>query len=226
MLEELDKIAIVVQGPSINTRKIKEIFNGYNLIFSTWEGSENLYSKEDNVIFNKIPEYKGPMNFNLQKITTLNGIEDAINKGYGYVFKIRQDIIPTNFINFISNLDKDKINMFSWKNHEVYPNCPGYLTDHLMLGRSHDLYSLWDIGDMSWNNVPEIHITQQYITKLLEKVDIRFFINDLGEHNDFHWIKYNKFLSWFKNMSQDGSLGTHICNDSKHFLTKDYIKFL
>jgi|GEM_PF-1714860 len=226
MLEELNNLAIVVQGPSANVDKIKEAYGEYNLIISTWEGSETLYDANDNVIFNKIPEDRGFMNFNLQILSTLKGIEEASNRGYKYVLKIRSDIIPTNFTRFISNLDKNKLNMFSWKNHVCYTTCPGYLTDHLMLGTVEDMYTLWDIKDTTWIEVPEIQLTQQYITKLQGKRDIRFFINDLGIENDFYWIKRNIYLSWFREMSQDGVRGMHLCNDTKEYIHSEYINFL
>ena len=226
MINELNNLAIIVQGPSTNVDKIKEAYREYNLIISTWEGSETLYDANDTVIFNKIPEYRGVMNFDLQILSTLRGIEEANNRGYKYVLKTRSDIIPTNFIKFISNLDKNKLNMFSWKHHSYYPNCPGYLTDHLMVGTVEDMHTLWNIKDTTWNDVPEIQLTHRYISKLFDKRDIRFFINDLGIENDFYWLKRDKYLSWFREMSQDGVRGVHLCSDTKEHIHREYINFL
>jgi hypothetical protein len=194
----MEDFVIIVQGSPYNAGKMREKLNGFNVIFSTWDGGQNNFTPNDIVVYSKLPEYKGPANLNLQKITTIAGLTKAKEMGYKRALKLRSDLFPTNMVNFYKSLDNDLLNFLCWHCHEVYPNCPGYLIDYLMSGTIEDLLKLWDIEDMSWCVVPEIHITQQYITKLLNKVNINYFLSDLNSDNDLHWEKRNIMLSTYQ----------------------------
>ena len=69
------KGCVVIQGQTLPDilPKLKEKWSGYQLIFSTWMGSEEHYQPDDVVIFSQMPEVVGKSNLNLQKITTWNG---------------------------------------------------------------------------------------------------------------------------------------------------------
>ena len=180
---------IIVQGGSAHVEQMREALNGFNVIFSTWENEKGKYLESDIVVYNEKPNYNGPANLNLQKITTIGGLNKAKELGYKRALKLRSDLVPTNIEVFIKLLDNDSLNFLCWHSHEVYPDCPGYLVDYLMSGRIDDLLTLWDINDMSWCNVPEIHITQQYISKLMGEVDVKYFLQELNENNDLFWLK-------------------------------------
>ena len=217
----MDNLAIIIQGPSNYVNQIKNSFIGYDLIFSTWSGSQSKYEITDVVIYNELPIYSGPSNMNLQKITTINGLLKAKELGYSKALKIRSDLIPNNINEFIKLLNNDKLNFLSWHYHEVYDNCPGYLIDYLMSGYIDDLIDLWDINDMSSCNVPEIILTQRYISKLMDKVDINYFLDGLSVNNDLFWLKNGISLKSYQvNNTYDKY------RKFEFGLNNEYIKFL
>lgn len=206
-------LAIVVQGPSNYVSHFKRIF-GKNLIFSTWIGEENKYTNGDVVIFNQTPLDCGPANFNLQKVSTINGLLKAKDLGYDYALKIRSDLIPTNSLNFLKLLENDNLNFLCWYLHEVYPKCSGYLIDYLMSGRISTLLKIWEVNIFC--RVPEIMITHQYISNL-SNIDINFFLPFLNGDNDLYWIKNNKLLSSYNS--------DRIFSLDKKFLNNNYLNF-
>jgi hypothetical protein len=130
----MNDFVIIVQGSNIYVEQIKEALTDLNVIFSTWVGEEEKYCKNDNVIFNEIPNYSGPANLNYQKVSTLSGLKKAKELGYNRALKLRGDIIPTNINELIKLFNNNSLNFLCWHCHEVYPNCPGYLIDYLMSG--------------------------------------------------------------------------------------------
>ena len=54
----MDKICLIIQGPSVNVNIMKEKYKDINIqvIFSTWEGEESKYDTNDIVVFNKMPQ--------------------------------------------------------------------------------------------------------------------------------------------------------------------------
>jgi hypothetical protein len=217
---------IVVQGASSYVKMLKESLKEFNVIYSTWEGQQQNYTESDTVIYNKMPVFAGPANLNLQKVTTIAGLQKAKELGYKRALKIRSDILPTNTKEFIKSLDNDSMNFLCWHYHEVYPNCPGYLIDYLMSGKIDDLLELWDINDMSWCSVPEIHLTQQYITKLINKVNVEYFLPSLNVNNDLYWIKRNINLSSYQENKIYDKYKKYDFGLNKEHLTKNYINFL
>lgn len=217
---------IIVQGGSEYVQQLKEKLEGFNVIFSTWVGSENKYSNNDIVVYNEKPTYTGPANLNLQKITTINGLKKAKEMGFKRALKLRSDLIPTNMFELFKTLDNEYLNFLCWHCHEVYPNCPGYLIDYLMSGNIDDLIRLWEIEDMSWCVVPEIHLTQQYITKLMGSVSVEYFLQKLNSENDLYWIKRNIKLSSYQGNTIYDKYRKFDFELNKEHLVKDYIKFL
>lgn len=222
----MDDFAIIVQGSSLYVKEMKKALLGHKVIYSTWVGEEKNYSDDDIVIFNEKPTYTGPANLNLQKETTLTGLKKAKELSYTRGLKIRSDIIPTNINKLIESFDNNSLNFLCWHCHEVYPNCPGYLIDYLMSGNIDYLIELWDIEDMSWCSVPEIHLTQQYITNLMNRVNIKYFLQDLNSDNDLYWIKREINLSSYQANGTYDKYKKYDFNLNKEHLVNDYIKFL
>jgi hypothetical protein len=218
----INDVAIVIQGASSHVDLLKEKYKNFNIIFSTWVGNEHLYKNDDVVLYNEIPVNKGPANFNLQKVSTLNGIKKAIELKYKYILKIRSDMFLTNTNNFFNILDFEKLNFLCWHHHEVYRNCKGYLVDYFMFGKSEDMYSLWDIDDFSWCVVPEIFITNKYIKDLKDK-PINFLLERLNNENDVCWIKNNLFLSSYSNIPSFNSKNTF--SITQEYLSNNYLNF-
>jgi hypothetical protein len=217
---------IIVQGSSLYVERLKQSLYGFNVIYSTWIGEENKFSEADIVIFNDLPNFYGPANLNLQKITTMSGLRKAKEMGYKKALKLRSDIIPTNMNKFVDCLDNDAINFLCWHLHEVYPGCPGYLVDYLMSGSVDDLLELWNIQDMSWCSVPEVFLTQQYILKLIHTTKIEYFLPFLDETNDLHWLKNNIKLSSYKENYIYDRYRKYDFGLNKEFLINEYTKFL
>ena len=118
------EIAIIIQGPiaddsNFTTETIKFYLHNYPhipIIISTWKGDEkklkNIFKKEINnkifLILNKIPNYSGYKNINLQAVSTSNAINFAKKLKCRYVLKTRSDIrlYSKNFDVYLLNLMK------------------------------------------------------------------------------------------------------------------------
>jgi hypothetical protein len=191
----MEKIAIVVQGPSSYVSQIKKWYTGYPLIFSTWVGEEKNYDLEkDIVVFNHKPLDPGPANFWMQQHSTIQGLYKAKELGYTHVLKMRSDMVPTNINRFMLNFDKDAINFLCWHDNPVVPPWTGYFVDYFMFGPINEIITLWDIKEV-FCTVPEIHITNQYISYLKDKLSFRYVLNSLNSENDIYWLKRNIYVS-------------------------------
>lgn len=222
----MEDFVIIVQGATTDLRIMKQALKDYKVIYSTWVGEEAKYDSKDVVVFTEKPQYVGPANMNLQKVSTLAGLEKAKELGYKRALKLRSDLIPTNIDLFSKLLDNQDLNFLCWHYHEVYPNCPGYLVDYLMSGKIEDLITLWSIENMDWCSVPEIHITHQYISKLMSNVNITYFLNELNSDNDLYWIKRGIMLSSYQANHIYDKYKKYDFGLNKDFLNNDYIKFL
>jgi len=223
----MKKIAILVQGPSDNVTEVKKAFNNSpDLIFSTWKGYEDKYNLTDTVVYSDDPTVQGHRSLILQQTTTYNGLLKAKELNYTHVLKIRSDLIPTNYNNFLSIIDNDKLNFLSWHYHEVYPNCPGYFVDYLMSGPIDEMLLLWNIKEFNWCIVSEVFLTWQYITQLKTKIDINFFLNDLTAENNLYWIKKNIHLISYKQTLVDPYKKYTFGHLTENYLTLSYRNFL
>lgn len=220
---EQDKIAIVIQGGSNNVVEQKKAWKGFNIIFSTWTNDIFKYNEEDIVVLNDLPGNSGPANFNYQIQSTLAGLYKAKELGYKHILKLRSDLIPTNAENFISLLQPNKFNFLCWHEHEVYPNCEGYLVDYLMSGPIDDLIKMWEITDF-FCVVPEVILTWNYI-KNASNVEINYFLNDLNSENDLYWIKNNKCLSTYQASLQYDKYKKFTFSNKQLYLTEKYLSF-
>jgi len=222
----MDKIAILIQGSSTNVQEQKKVWSNYldDCLFSTWKGEESKYLNTDNVIFSDIPNDPGPSNINLQAQSTLMGLMHLQKKGYNRVLKIRSDMVPTNPEKFIQILDNEKLNFLCWHNHQVYPNCSGYLVDYLMSGPINAMIDMWSINDF-FCVVPEIMLTWKYIQKCII-TKIEFFLDKLSVDNDVYWIKNNINLLDYKNNKTQNEYDKYSFTSNHDNLNINYINFL
>jgi len=250
------KIAIVVQGPSLYVEEVKNAWKDFkkDLIFSTWKGSEYKYNSTDIVIFNDTPKSSGYYNFNLQKISSYNGLLKAKELGYTYALKIRSDYLPTNAKNLISILKFDKINYLLWEFTSflwlTFPTLPGYFTDHLIFGPINEMIELWDIKYNFCSS--QTMLTWSYINKLRDKIDVHYLLPELNENNDLFYIKstpncelfgfysYNnnfsernlkgRYESYFQNFRINSRTGkseyTSTPEETKKLMNDNYLNFL
>jgi hypothetical protein len=191
----MDKICIVIQGPSDYVHEQKNAWEETKVIFSTWEGSEDKYSNEDTVIFNKVPVSGGVRNYELQRLSTYNGILLAKELGYEYVLKLRSDLIPTSGNKFLEILNLDSINFLCWHDNHVHDEFHGYFVDYLMFGKVEDLEKIWD-SNYTQFNVPELSMTKQYFN-LFDTSKLNFFLKSLNDTNELIWKKNGINLSTY-----------------------------
>lgn len=212
-------IAIVVQGPSNNIPVFKSTFKE-NLIFSTWEGEEDKYLSSDIVIFGKKPEDFGPGNFNLQAISTLNGLYKAKELGYEKALKIRSDLYPTNTEKFLKIINNDCINFLAWQKNS-YLNY-GYFVDYLMSGKIESLIKLWNNSNFV-SPISETIMTWNFFTYLKETEEVSFFLDKLTIDNDLYWLRNNLRLTTYTDTRYHTG---YLCpnNESLKLLLKDYLK--
>ena len=114
--------------------------------------------------------------------------------GYTHALKIRSDYLPTNAKNFVKLFDFDKLVFLMWHYTTFlwvdYPTLKGYFNDHFCFGPIDYMLELWDIK-INFCHSPEILLTWSYITKLKDKIDLKYILNDLNEDNDIYYIKFN-----------------------------------
>jgi len=216
-------LLIVIQGSSDFVPLCKKWYKNNQILFSTWKGQESKYESGDLVIFNDPPNDAGPANFWMQQKSTIEGLKKAKDLGYKRVLKIRSDMFPNYVDKFLSTFKEDKLNLFCWHAHEVYPKCSGYFIDYFMCGNVDDLISLWSINN-AFCAVPEIMITWQYIS-MLRHIPIHYIFNEIDSQNDIYWVKRNIFLSSYKDKKIDPyNLFTFIIDSAS--LNESYLNFL
>jgi len=186
---------ILITGKSTNIPEIKKAFSGFNLIFSTWKGDEQKYHSNDIVLFNEPPIEAGPHLFYYQKVCSLNGLYLCKEKGYEYILKLRNDLIPTNFNEFMKIIDFHKFNFIG--QHVGSPQSGKYFIDYFMSAKTEDLIKLWEIDDVRTTDFVEQILTRRFYN-YLDGVPVNFILNDLNDNNDLHWIKYNTRISEYK----------------------------
>jgi hypothetical protein len=174
------KRCIVVQGPgySNSIAQIRECWKGYDVIYSTWEGSEGLYTADEIVIYKPLPKDKGTYNMNYQKVSTLAGLELAKSMGYDRALKIRSDMWTNNPSGLFDKFT-DGYNTLFWVEHRG-----GYLSDYFMEDTVDNLLTLWDVVPEGTH--PERVLTDR-IMELGWKDRINLLVGELNEDVDIFW---------------------------------------
>jgi hypothetical protein len=171
-------ICVVVQGRTeIEFVKVlKEKFN-IPLIFSTWEDADKTaYSETDIVLYNEYPLDRGPHNFQLQRISSLNGFIKAKELGFKRVIKWRCELEPNNSDELLKLFKFECINFHAFVKHQH-----GYLTDFYMEGNIDDMIELFSIeGNPPY---PEFAFTKKFYDLQLNK-KVNFILNKLTKDND------------------------------------------
>lgn len=182
-------ICIVVQGATNPQwlQTIKDGWKGYDVIYSTWRGTDsNLYEESDSVIYNPIPD-AGVRNLNLQRVSSLNGFIKAKEMGFKRVLKWRSDFYCPNPKPFLETFESDKINFYAWHKDN-------YVTDFFMEGDVDEMIALFTF--YNWNDVPypERAFTDRLFELGFDK-KVAFNCKKIFEPNDVKWLKPNYWLS-------------------------------
>jgi hypothetical protein len=174
------KRCIIVQGPTYDNsiNQIRECFNGYPIIFSTWAGYENYYTQNDNTIFSQLPHNSGVKNLNYQKSSTLAGLKLAKELGYERALKWRSDMWSNNYGGLMDTFT-DGYNTLCWIDSEG-----GYLSDFFMEDSVDNLIKVWDIR--TEGSFPEKIITDRVVELgWIERTNL--IISSLTPEVDVYW---------------------------------------
>jgi hypothetical protein len=182
------KACVVVQGPTHPSwiQKVKESWVGYQIIFSTWEGTDRkLYDESDIVIYNPIPSECGIKNLNLQKISTINGFLKAKELGWTRALKVRSDFSTTSADGLFSIFDGKKLNLHGWWD--------SYITDFYMEGEIEDVITLFEVPTSG--NYPEWHLTKKLYDSGLNKKAVCVVKKMVKDVADIYWIPKGYWFS-------------------------------
>lgn len=196
----MNGICVVVQGRTESNfvKSLKDKFKNIPLIFSTWvDADKSAYSETDIVLYNEYPSDRGPHNFHLQRISSLNGFIKAKELGYKRVIKWRCDLEPNNSEELLKLFDIQFINFYSFVIHQ-----DGYIADFFMEGDVDDMINLFDINTNP--PYPEYGFTKKMYELGLDK-KANFILNKLNKDNDIlfkrgdnhYWMTAQQSLSEF-----------------------------
>ena len=209
----MSKRCVIIQGPTHDYERMSKAWEGFDIIYSTWEGEEGKgYKDSDCVIYNKMPKEKGSGNVNLQIETSLSGLQKAKDKGYDFCLKWRSDYVPKNANKFFDTLDEEKLNFIAWSEHRGFISYirskHGYLVDYFFAGKTEWLINIFEqtktIHQQIPSAFPEYKITlATYILKDKEGIKINYLLPKIRKHNECFFIRegadYNSStLNWKK----------------------------
>jgi len=131
------------------------VISGWNNDYHIYETIKNKYKNLNNIIptFSEMPSNFGPANFNLQCISTINGLKFV--KTY-IVIKIRGDEYYSNLNNLIPKIiEKRKIycspiffrSMKYWGLNYRY-----HISDHILAGYTKDIYEMFSNAHRNFLN--------------------------------------------------------------------------
>jgi hypothetical protein len=182
------KGCVVVQGQTYPNylELVRKGWEGYQIIFSTWENTDrSLYKEDDIVIYNPVPSDVGTKNLNLQKISTINGFLKAKELGWTRALKARSDFSTTTADGFFELFDKYKLNLHGYWN--------GYINDFYMEGEIDDILTLFDVPP--GGPYPEWNLTKQLYDSGLNKKSV-CIVNKLQiDKADIRWERAQYWFS-------------------------------
>ena len=188
------KGCVVVQGQTYPNYVdlVRKSWEGYQIIFSTWDTTDKAYYKEDDiVIYNPVPSDKGVKNLNLQKISTINGFLKAKELGWDRALKSRSDFVTTTADGLFELFDRTKLNLHGYWN--------GYINDFYMEGTIEDILTLFDVP--AGGPYPEWNLTKQLYDSGLNK-KAHCIVNGL-EFNKAD-IRWERMGYWFSSHVGNG----------------------
>lgn len=198
----MDKICLIIQGPSEHVNIIKEKYKNSNiqLIFSTWKGEECKYNENDIVIFNKIPQERGIQNVMLQQLSTYNGLLKAKELGFKNAIKIRSDSYFTDFSLFLKNdIDYNKLNFLYFLDYhringpDKSNNNYKYFCDYIQVSNVDNLLKMWDFKYEK--SCYSEQLTTKHIFNTFKHEEIAFIGHYLTKDCDIYWIRRKLYLS-------------------------------
>lgn len=193
-LVKLDRFigCIVVQGVS-NKEYIEEIkrgWEGFQLIFSTWEDTDkSLYNDDDIVIYNTYPNDRGVSNLGCQKVSTQSGLMRAKELGWERAVKWRSDQWPTNGKELYKEFRSGGINLYSWMNHNG-----GYINDYFMEGPIDSLIDLYEVE--ANGEFPEKNLTKRFYERELN-VGAECIVKRVSGKTDIYSGKWDLWLGGY-----------------------------
>ena len=198
------KGCVVVQGPTYSQwiTKVKESWVGYQVIFSTWEeqADKSLYDETDIVIYNPMPACAGVKNFNLQKVSTINGFLKAKELGWDRALKVRGDFSTTSADGLFELFDKTKLNLHGYWKYGHIAN--GYISDFFMEGKIGDVITLFETDEVDLQ-FPEWHITKKLYESGLNKKSNCIVKKMSKGVSDIYW---EKLSYWFSDHNSNGDV--------------------
>lgn len=188
------KGCVVVQGQTYPNYVdlVRKSWEGYQIIFSTWDNTDRKYYNEDDiVIYNPIPSTSGVKNLNLQKVSTINGFLKAKELGWNRALKSRSDFVTTTADGLFELFDKTKLNLHGYWNE--------YINDFYMEGEIDDILTLFDVEPMG--PFPEWNLTKKLYDSGLNKKS-QCIVSKL-EYNKAD-IKWERMGYWFSSHVGNG----------------------
>jgi len=194
----MDKICLIIQGPSDHVNILKETYKNVNIqiIFSTWEGAESKYNENDIVIFNKIPHERGIQNVMLQQLSTYNGVLKAKELGFENAIKIRSDAYFNDLSLFLKNeIDYNKLNFLFWLDYYRTDDSIHYkyFCDYIQISSVDNLLKMWDFKYEKCSYSEQL--TTKHIFNTFKKEEISFIGNYLIKDCDIYWISRKFYLT-------------------------------
>lgn len=196
--------AIIVRGISVDVEEVKNCFKDYSnhIIFSTWVGEEGKYNQEDKVVYSPKLIQDGPRSFIFQRTTVLAGLDYAQKLNYKYAIVVRFDTLFNPADKIIELFDFEKLNFLCWHKYG-----PGYIVDYISAGKIEYIKTMWSVFENYPSQTAEHITTSQYFQNLVDKVEIKFILNQMDTSRDIFWKKYNIMLSVYKNYPEYSAFG-------------------
>lgn len=199
----LDKVGIVIQGPTEYYKKILDnIDMSFEYVWSTWSDEPinnlNEISKKIKLVINNKPKFSGLRNINLQCISSEEGIK-ALSKPW--VIKMRSDLIWTGQKELINKVFNELINKHSFASFLNYKPSIQEMHDFIVFSSRENGLKIWSYRQTQADfNSPEkqivCHLMKYFNTNYDEMVKKMSFFNILMEENifDLYCLKYNVSL--------------------------------
>jgi len=222
-----DDTAIILQGDlssssefALETAKIYfQNFPGVQVVISTWQGTrksdiEEMEELGCTVVLSAIPESAGPLNRNLQLVSSSAGLKAGSEKGAKYLLKTRIDqrVYSPHALSLMKGLlqkfpisvrDTNQSARLVTISNNTFVNRIYGVSDFLMFGKSGDVLAYWDT--MGKSSEPEEFSEVFYCRNFLDRTGwackdtqkdwelvlrSRFIVVD-GVSLDFFWNKYS-----------------------------------
>tara|TARA_R100001163_G_scaffold62606_1_gene53551 strand:- start:264 stop:908 length:645 start_codon:yes stop_codon:yes gene_type:complete len=185
----MSKDCVVIQGPTHDQERMSKAWEGFNVIYSTWDDEKPKGEIPNNFVYNEKPKDAGFRNINYQVTSTLSGLKKAKKDGFDFCLKWRSDYVPSNATNLFKMFDKKALNFIAWSNHDG-----GYLIDYFFAGKTDYLIQIFEkmreLEKTCQHNFPEQKLTMA-TRELVEKKCIKpnYLLNKFDDSNYCTFIR-------------------------------------